>query len=121
MTNLCSCKYPLMISDEREDTEVSYLAFPDEFIDEMEGEIIVPNIMLKELEGLDGITRQYIEVQWKETKIDNVKKYDVNGHIIYAGCDENELQCDRKSVYRVLHPLEEWVNYHIVVIKSETK
>ncbi len=121
MSNICSCKYPLMIIDRRDSTEVTYLSFPDEFIDEMDGEIIVPNIELVEMEGFDGLTRQYIEVQWMEIDHENVKKYDVSGHIIYAGCTKEELQCDRKSIYSVMHPLEEWVDHHIVTIENKAK
>lgn len=123
MTHLCVCRYPLLIFDKREKQEVEYLAMPLEVIEK--GELPVPEIDTVETEGLDGITRYYISVTWKPVTPDmHVKKYDVVGHVVTAGCDLSEatkgedghLQCDSKSIYVVLHPIEEWIEKHIIEI-----
>jgi hypothetical protein len=123
MTHLCVCKYPLLILDKRDSQEVEYLAMPLEVIED--GELPVPEIDTLETEGLDGIIRYYVSVTWKPVTPDmHVKKYDVVGHVVTAGCELSEaiqgedghLQCDSKSIYVVLHPIEEWVEKHIIEI-----
>lgn len=125
MTHICICKYPLMITDNREGQEIDYLAMPLEIIDG--GEMLVPDIDIEDAEGLDGIFRRYVAVKWKDITPDlHVKKYDVVGHVVFAGCELSEaskegngnLKCDTKSIYKVLHPLEEWAEKHIIEIPS---
>jgi hypothetical protein len=126
MSDVCICKYPLMITDKREGQEVEYLAMPLEII---EGGIVpVPDIEVQNTEGLDGIKRRYVAIKWKDITPDlHVKKYDViGGHIVFAGCelsealkeDNGNLRCDAKSIYKVLHPYEEWIENHVVEIPS---
>jgi hypothetical protein len=121
MTHLCVCKYPLMVIDKRDGQEVEYLAMPLEVIED--GEFPIPDIDTVEAEGLDGIIRYYISVTWKQITPDmHVKKYDVVGHVVTAGCELSEatkgedghLQCDSKSIYVVFHPIEEWIEKHII-------
>ncbi len=121
MTHICVCKYPLMIIDKRDSQDIEYLAMPLEVIED--GEISVPDIDVLDTEGLDGIIRHYVAVTWKEVTPDlHVKKYDVVGHVVTAGCEISEaskgedghLQCDSKDIYVVLHPLEEWIDKHII-------
>jgi len=128
MTYVCVCKYPLVITDRRDNQEIEYLAMPLEVIDG--GILPIPDINAQETEGLDGITRKYIAVQWHKLTPDlHTKKYDVAGHVVIAGCEFSEaskgedghLKCDSKSIYVVLHPLEEWVQQHMIEIPPERK
>lgn len=123
MTHICICKYPLMVTDKRDGQEIEYLAMPLEIIEG--GEIPVPDIEIQHTEGLDGIFRDYVAVKWKDITPDlHVKKYDVVGHVVFAGCGLSEalkgenghIHCDAKSIYMVLHPLEEWAENHIIEI-----
>lgn len=116
----------MMIIDKRDGQEVEYLAMPLEVIED--GEIPVPGIDILETEGLDGITRNYVAVTWKEVTPDlYTKKYDVVGHVVTAGCELSEaskgedghLQCDSKDIYVVLHPIEEWIEKHIIDLPPE--
>jgi hypothetical protein len=51
-----------------------------------------------------------------------MKKYDVVGHVVFAGCELSEaskgedgiLACDEKSIFKVLHPAEEWIEKHVI-------
>ncbi len=112
-----------MVTDKRNDQEIEYLAMPLEIIDG--GEMPVPDIEVQDDDGLDGVVRRYVAVKWKDITPDlHVKKYDVVGHVVYAGCElstalkgENgNLHCDTKSIYMVLHPLEEWAENHMIEI-----
>jgi len=112
-----------MMIDKRDGQEIEYLAMPLDVIED--GEIQIPDIDAQETEGLDGITRYYVSVKWKEVTSDmHTKKYDILGHVVTAGCELSEaskgedghLQCDTKSIYTVLHPIEEWVEKHIIEI-----
>lgn len=123
MSDICVCKYPLMIIDKRDAKEIEFIAMPLEVIND--GELPVPDIDTLETEGLDGIVRHYVSVTWRPVTPDmHTKKYDVVGHVVTAGCELSEaiqgedghLQCDSKSIYVVLHPLEEWVEKHIIEI-----
>jgi len=123
MTHLCVCRYPLMVIDKRDGQDTEYLAMPLEVIED--GELPVPDIDVQETEGLDGIIRHYVAVTWKEVMPDmHVKKYDVVGHVVTAGCEisetiqgeDGQIQCDSKNIYVVLHPIEEWIEKHIIEI-----
>ncbi len=123
MAHICTCKFPLLIIDSRDGKgkEIEYLAMPIQTIEG--GDMSVPDIEYVETEGFDGITRGYISVTWKKVeKGDIVKKYDVVGHIVTAGCqpedaskgEDGMLVCDEKNIYVVLHPIEEWIDRHII-------
>lgn len=116
---ICSCKFPLIIVDERDGKEVTYLGIPIETIDEM-GEFNIPDLEVVETESLNGITGQYMKVTWQESH-EKVNKYDVVGHIVTAGCPEDAIECDVKSIYEVYHPIDEWIDFHIVELKGEEK
>lgn len=120
--HICICKYPLMIIDFRDGRTIEYLAMPIEVI--KNGDMPVPDIDYVNEEGLDGITRKYVAVKWQQLDHRNVKKYDVVGHVVIAGCDLSETlvgedghpYCTDKSIYTVFHPLEEWVEQHLIEI-----
>lgn len=125
MTHVCICKYPLMVTDKRNGENVEYLAMPLEIIDS--GIIPVPDIEIQNAEGLDGVTRRYVAIKWKDITPDlHIKKYDVVDHVVFAGCElsealkekDGEFRCDAKSIYKVLHPFEEWEKNHLIEISS---
>ncbi len=112
-----------MVTDKRNDQEIEYLAMPLEVIEG--GDMPVPDIEVQNTEGLDDIVRQYVAVKWKDITPDlHIKKYDVVGHVVFAGCEVSEtlkgedggLKCDAKSIYMVLHPFEEWIENHMIEI-----
>jgi hypothetical protein len=113
-----------MIIDDREGRSVEYLAMPIEVI--KDGDIRIPEIDHEEAQGFDGVTRDYISVKWQEIKPGMImKKYDVVGHIVSAGCELSEaskedgiLACDNKSIFTVLHPAEEWMEKHVIELKK---
>lgn len=115
-----------MIVDNREGKGTEYLAMPIDVI--RNGDISVPDIDYEETEGIDGIIRQYIKITWMKVKdVDIVKKYDIVGHIVTAGClpeeaskeEDGQLVCTEKMIYSVLHPAEEWVNEHVIELKQQ--
>lgn len=119
MVYVCVCKYPIIVIDNRQGDNIEYTALPTELVEG--GDIPAPVIAPIRTKGLDGIVRDYIAVQWQELKHDNIKEYDVVGHIVYAGCEPSEIKivngqakCDSKKIYVVLHPTEEWNSHHIV-------
>ena len=121
MTHICSCEYPLLIVDDRSGKAIEYLAIPTEVIrNDMGGEPFEPVINTVETEGLDHVIRMYMAVVWKEPDHDGIKAYDVAGHIVYAGCSLENLQCDTKSIYVVLHPIDDWLSHHIIELKKES-
>lgn len=111
--------------DNRDGKGTEYLSMPIEVI--KEGDILVPDMDYIETEGLDGIIRGYMKITWKKPAHNNVKKYDVVGHIVVAGCEPSEMiledgkaQCDEKSIYEVYHPIEEWVEKHIIELGEQS-
>lgn len=110
-----------MIIDNRDGKSIEYLAMPIEVI--KDGDMPVPDIDYEEAKGFDGVTRDYISVKWQKVKDGMfMKKYDVVGHIVMAGCElsdtlkeeDGTLSCNDKSIYTVLHPAEEWVDKHVI-------
>lgn len=118
---VCPCKYPLLIADKRDDDEIEYLAFPEDYIEEMNGEVDAPEFEEVEEEGFDGERHKYMAVLWQDPKDAVTKKYDVAEHIVVAGChvrtDGKKMQCRKKELFVVLHPLDEWEKHHKVKIK----
>lgn len=119
MVYVCVCKYPLIIIDNRDGENVQYTAMPTDLIEG--GDIPAPTIVPIKTEGLDGILRNYIAVQWQQLTHQNIKGYDVVGHVVYAGCEpseikivDGEVKCDSKKIYIVLHPEEEWIDHHMI-------
>lgn len=98
---------------------IDFIAVPFDAIEDRQ--IYVPDTEVIEQE-VDGIVRLYMVVMWKEPIDEYVKKYDVRGHIFVAGCEpshlkeneEGKLQCDEKSIFITMHPIDEWVDHHIV-------
>lgn len=113
----CPCKFPLVFVDDRDDDN-SYIAIPEEDFEDM-GSVSVPTF--KEIIYEDG--EEYMSVLWKDPENAYTKKYIVNGHIVIAGCEATingkEIKCRDKELYVVLHPIDEWINYHIIEISQK--
>ena len=111
---ICSCKFPLIIVDERDGIEIEFFALPIETIKDGFGfGDTLPDMEVVDAESLTGIIGTYMKVVWKEPH-SGTKKYDVQGHIVVAGCSEDALECDVKNIYEVYHPIDEWIEYHII-------
>lgn len=118
MSTICPCMYPMIIFDNRYDEQIEYLAIPKEIIKE-KGDITLPEIEIINLKG-----KEWMAVTWNTLSHNNVKDYDVNDHIVIAGCDissmvekEGKLRCDEKKIYIVLHPMDEWLDHHVIELK----
>lgn len=120
-TSICTCKFPLIIVDERDGKEIEYFAMPIETIQDGSGgfdDSSLPDMEVVEAESLTGIIGTYMKVVWKEPH-SGTSKYDVHGHVVVAGCPEDALECDAKNIYVVYHPIEEWIDHHIVELKKQ--
>lgn len=118
---VCPCLYPIIFTDMREKDKVKYISIPDEVFDDM-GCINKPDFEEVEEEGFDGKLHKYMAVLWSDPTHATTKKYDVNDHIVIAGCDAKvvdgkKLACKKKELYVVLHPINEWNGFHKVQIK----
>lgn len=119
--HVCVCKYPIILLDGRDGSETEYYALPIQVIsNEMEGQPFVPDMETVETESLTGIIGTYMKVIWKQPP-PWAKKYDVAGHIVVAGCEEDTRVCDAKGIFEVYHPIDEWIQGHIIELKSENK
>lgn len=112
---ICSCKFPIIIIDSRDGKDTEYLSMPLEVIGDS-GFDNIPDMEVVETESLTGIIGSYMKITWQEPP-STAKKYDVQGHIVVAGCPEEALQCDAKSIFVVYHPISEWIDGHIVELK----
>lgn len=117
---VCPCRFPLVFLDNRDGDNISYISIPEDVFED-EGSIDNPKFEEVTEEGFDKKTHDYMAVIWKDPKNAITKKYDVNDHIVIAGCDASsdgkKMKCKKKELYMVLHPIDEWISYHIVTIK----
>jgi len=115
----CPCLYPLIITITDEDGDKTvYWSMPNDELDNEKFKI--PKI--------DEITQdgiEYVAVMWKDPKDADTKSYEVNEHLVYAGCNFDDkikkgskTVCKEKELYIVLHPKLEWENYHIRELKA---
>lgn len=100
----CPCKFPILIVRDG----IQYLALPLEEIER--GLSGIPEIF----DEVDEDGNEWVVVQWHDDVYDNLKPYEVVGHIVFAGCSEDKLTCDSKDVFKVYHPKDEWDSYHVV-------
>ena len=99
----CPCAYPILVTYD----DISFIAFP---LEEFEHELIdIPDIIEDE-------SGKWVIVKWRKDIHEGVKEYDVAGHIVLAGCKENELSCNIKDIYHVYHPIDEWNERHMLKI-----
>jgi len=114
----------------RDDQDIKFLAIP--CADIIERGIDIPDIEMVDHE-YSGVIKQFMKVTWMRAGSGTyTKEYEVREHIFIAGCEfsdtikrsefdanssdkENEtLKCVDKSVYAILHPIDEFVDKHIV-------
>lgn len=126
---ICVCRYPIILTDKRDGLENKFICIPVEIVD---GDSIpIPQMELVKEESFsfdeslrkfikennfDNKSKEWIVVKWN--KPSNVaKKYKINNnHIVIAGCPEDQLACDVKSIYEVYHPVDEWYSLHDIEI-----
>lgn len=68
----------------------------------------------------NGEEEPYVTMMWiKPTDDDTLKKYSVNDHWVYAGCqhgdvnvENGKLMCEQKDIYIVQHPFDEYADFH---------
>lgn len=124
---ICVCRYPKILTDKTDGLNSEYICIPVEIVD---GDSIpIPQIEpVKEMDldeslrkfinenDFDNKSKNWIIVKWN--KPSNVaKKYKINNnHIVIAGCPEDQLACDVKSIYEVYHPVDEWYSDHMIEI-----
>ena len=126
---ICICRYPLHIIDKRNGETVEYFAVPNVTIDEMDGELPVPNIEFVKRPDLNkSPAKDYVKVSWvKDSKSPKTKEYEIiphggvdsDSHIVVAGCNNpNSSKCklSDKTIFAVYHPLREWKKQHKVTI-----
>jgi len=74
------------------------------------------------IELIEKDNKEYVAVTWKKpTDYDHLKSYEVNDHLVFAGCsndntkvEDGQMKCDRKDLYVVLHPVREWLKDHVI-------
>ena len=108
-----------MITDKRYGGSDVYISIPLEVIGDGI-EVPIPDMTIVDEIGFDNIKRKYMKVIWQDDIPTWAKRYNVNDHIVIAGCQESQLSCDTKSIFAVFHPLDEWNEYHMIEL-SETK
>jgi len=89
--------------------------------DEINGETFdIPKLEYTEKNGIE-----YVAVLWADPKDADLKSYEVNDHLVYAGCNYGDklkkggkMVCKEKELFLVLHPKEEWERYHIRNLKA---
>ncbi len=120
---VCPCEFPLVFLDNRHGEDISYISIPEEIFKEW-GSIEVPLFEEIKDKGFDDELHDYMAVIWRDPKNATTKKYDINDHIVIAGCDlptdnKGKLKCVEKEIYVVLHPIDEWIDHHMIKISDE--
>lgn len=125
MSDVCICRYPLLVRDNRGPEPVDFMSVPIGIFTDREFRL--PRIERIVLNDTDGNPMNCIAVHWKELDHENISTYDVNNHLVIAGCDPSRMSmkdgmlvCNVKDIYTVFHPEEEWDSYHIVDIDSDS-
>jgi hypothetical protein len=123
----------LEVTINRDDQDIKFLAIPFETVSERDVEI--PDIEIVDHES-GGVIKQFMKVTIiKVGKGTYTKKYDVKGHIFIAGCEFSDTiknmesdnmksdskesespKCIDKLIYEILHPIDEFIEKHIVEI-----
>lgn len=102
-----------MFIDNRDGEEIEYLSIPIEDLEEH-------GVEIPEFEEVKENGKSFMAVMWADPKNATTKKYEVNDHIVVMGCEgkikNGKVQCKKKELYVVLHPMSEWIEHHIVNI-----
>jgi len=130
----------------RDGQDIIFLAMPMKTLNsssrgrdpEFRIEDIIPESKMVDHEVMlsDGTTivKQFMKLIWVPTTDEFLKKYDVKGHIFVAGCkpsglvkekitdlegkEVEVLKCSEKGIYSVLHPLDDYLEKHILELES---
>jgi hypothetical protein len=108
-----------MIKDKRYGGSDTYISIPLEITGGIE--VPIPDMEVVDEIGFDNIKHKYMKVKWQDDIPIWAKRYNVNEHIVMAGCSEEKLSCDTKSIFAVSHPIEEWNEYHTIDLIEQTK
>lgn len=114
---ICVCKYPLIVTDSRDGEDKVFVSLPLEILDGTE--VPIPDIEVVEEKDFNDKMAKYMMVKWQSIVPKNTKRYNVNEHIVLAGCPEDQLSCDTKSIFAVYHPIDEWNAYHMIELKGK--
>lgn len=112
--SICVCKYPLIVTDSRDGTDRDFISIPLEILNGI-NEIPIPYMEVVDEKDFDDKMATYMKIEWQKISKD-AKRYNVNDHIVLAGCSEDQLSCDTKSIFAVYHPIDEWNEYHMLEI-----
>lgn len=115
----CPCLYPMIVTvTDSDGDKTTYWSMPDDELDN--GKFEIPELEYIEKNGIE-----YVAVKWEDPSGADLKSYEINDHIVYAGCSFGDklkrggkMVCKEKELYLVLHPKEEWESYHIRDIKA---
>jgi hypothetical protein len=109
----CPCLYPLVIEV---NGVIVYLSYPLDVLEETGGVAPVPEFIDEtHEEGEKG----YMKLRYLP-KNPRLKRYEITeGHIVFAGCEEENLQCEHKSIFEVWHPKKDWESYHNLKLTYE--
>jgi hypothetical protein len=122
----------------RDSQDIKFLAIPMSTIEERGLQSEIPEIEMVDHETnlSDGtaIVRQFMKIVWLKISDESTKKYDVRGHIFIAGCKPSDmikekeldlegkekevLHCSEKGIFVVLHPIDEFLEKHIVELEN---
>jgi hypothetical protein len=116
---ICVCKYPIMLVDKRYGSSDTYISIPLEVTDGVE--VPIPDMEVVDEIGFDNIKQKYMKVKWQELIPTWAKRYNVNEHIVIAGCQESELSCGSKSIFAVFHPISEWNEIHMIELNETVR
>lgn len=121
----------------RDGRDIKFLAIPFKTvetrnIDIPEFETVDHDVLV----GNDVIVKQFLKVTWQKVIDEIVKKYDLRGHIVIAGCKPSEmvkelgfddllgqekeiLRCSGKLIFVVFHPIDEFLEGHILELRNK--
>jgi len=105
-----------MITDKRDGTDKIFISIPLEILDGVE--VPIPDMEVVDEKDFDDKMATYMMIKWQEIP-KNAKRYNINDHIVMAGCQEDQLSCDTKSIFIVYHPIDEWNAYHMIELKEK--
>lgn len=114
---ICICRYPIMITDKRFGGSDTYISIPLEVVDGVE--VPVPDMEVVKEKDFSDKMATYMKVKWQDDIPSWANRYNVNDHIVMAGCPEERLSCDTKSIFAVFHPIDEWNGYHMIDLNEK--
>lgn len=120
---------------ERDGVNVNFIAVPfsevgTRGIPVPENDIVYHDVKI----GNDIVSKQFTKLTWQKPDGKHFKKYEVRDHYAVAGCEPSEtyreseydnegkekevLKCVNKDVFEVLHPIDEFINMHVLELEK---